>query len=60
MAAAAPGHYREASRALKPVIDDMTRARLHTARWHRVLRHRTASPDHPLAKCSPGRIMSNT
>jgi lantibiotic biosynthesis protein len=32
MAAAAPGHYREASRALKPVIDDMTRRRLHAAR----------------------------
>jgi hypothetical protein len=32
MAAAAPGHYPGASRALKSVIDDMTRARLHAAR----------------------------
>jgi lantibiotic biosynthesis protein len=32
MAAAAPCHYREASRALKSVIDDMTRGRLHAAR----------------------------
>lgn len=28
---AAPGHYREAGRALKSVIDDMIRARLHAA-----------------------------
>jgi hypothetical protein len=32
MAAAAPGHYREASRALKPVIDGTTRQRLRAAR----------------------------
>jgi hypothetical protein len=31
MAAAAPGHYRQARRALKPVIDGITRQRLHAA-----------------------------